>query len=55
MPVDEMNEFFYQSLLTMGETFYRATENVKVKDALKKFSESIEKDLGINKNRKKRL
>ena len=55
MPVDEMNEFFYQSLLTMGEAFYRATENVKVKDALKKFSESIEKDLGINKNRKKRL
>ena len=39
MPVDEMNEFFYQSLLTMGETFYE-TENVKVKDALKKFSES---------------
>ena len=31
MPVDEMNEFFYQSLLTMGEAFYRATENVKVK------------------------
>ena len=54
MPVDEMNEFFYQSLLTMGETFYRATENVKVNDALKKFSESIEKDLGIKKDRNKR-
>ena len=30
MPVDEMNEFFYQSLLTMGESFYKATENSKI-------------------------
>ena len=36
MPVDEMNEFFYQSLLTMGEAFYKATENSKIKDAIKK-------------------
>ena len=39
MPIDEMNEFFYQSLLTMGEAFYRATENIKIKDAIKKFSQ----------------
>ena len=50
MPIDEMNEFFYQSILTMGEAFYRATENNKIKDAIKKFSQSIEEDLSINKN-----
>ena len=55
MPVEEMNEFFYQSLLTMGEAFHKATENNKIKDALKKFSETIEKDLNLKKKHKKRL
>ena len=50
MPVEEMNEFFYQSLLTMGDAFYKATDNDKIKDALKKFAKSIEKELGISKN-----
>ena len=54
MPLEEMNEFFYQSLLTMGEAFHKATGNNKIKGALKKFSESIEKDLNIDKNHKKR-
>ena len=54
MPIDEMNEFFYQSILTMGEAFYRATENNKIKDAIKKFSQSIEEDLSVNKNYNKR-
>ena len=53
MPVDEMNEFFYQSLLTMGEALYKATENSKIKDAVKKFSQSIEKDLKISTKNKK--
>ena len=55
MPVEEMNEFFYQSLLTMGEAFHKATENNKIKDALKKFSTSIEKDLNVKKKHTKRL
>ena len=42
MPVEEMNEFFYQSLLTMGDAFYKATDNDKIKNALKKFAKSIE-------------
>tara|TARA_Y100001958_G_scaffold150974_1_gene135383 strand:+ start:594 stop:947 length:354 start_codon:yes stop_codon:yes gene_type:complete len=54
MPLEEMNEFFYQSLLTMGEAFHKATGNNKIKGALKKFSESIEKDLNIDKKHKKR-
>ena len=53
MPVDEMNEFFYQSLLTMGESFYKATENSKIKDAIKKITESLENDLDVKKNNKR--
>ena len=53
MPLNEMDEFFYQSILTIGEAYYRATENKKIKGALKKFSESIEKDLNLNKKNKK--
>ena len=49
MPIDEMNEFFCQSLLTMGEAFHRATENNKIKDAIKKFSQSIKEDLNVKK------
>ena len=49
MPIEEMNEFFYQSISTIGKTFLKATDNNKIKDTLKKFSESIEKDLNIKK------
>ena len=54
MPVDEMDEFFYQSILTMSEAYFKATENNKIKDALKKFSKSLEKNLNVNKNNNKR-
>ena len=43
MPVDEMNDFFYQSVITMGETFHKATDNDKIKDVMKKFSASMKK------------
>ena len=39
-PVDEMNEFFYQSLRNMK----KATENSKIK-RIKKLMESLENDL----------
>ena len=55
MPIDEMNEFFYQSILTMGEAFYRATENIKIKNAIKKFSQSIKEDLNVNRDSNKDL
>mgnify|MGYP001451119056 CR=1 FL=1 len=47
MPVNEMNNFFYQSILTMGESIYRATENEKVKNAMKKISNILENELKI--------
>ena len=42
-----MNNFFYQSILTMGESIYRATENEKVKNAMKKISNILENELKI--------
>ena len=52
MPVDEMNEFFYQSVITMGEAFQRATDNNKIKEVMEKFSEFMKKKLNI-KNEKR--
>ena len=52
MPVDEMNEFFYQSVITMGGAFQRATDNNKIKGVMDKFSELMKKELNLeNKKR----
>ncbi len=39
MMVDEMGEFFYQMLFTMGDTFLRATKNAELAQDMKAFSE----------------
>ena len=52
MPVGEMNEFFYQSVITMGEAFQRATDNNKIKEVMEKFSEFMKKKLNL-KNEKR--
>lgn len=54
MMVDEMNDFFYQSLYGMADTYARATNNAELaaemkefaKDFLKKASEALEKQNG---------
>jgi len=51
MMVDEMNDFYYQTLYGMADTFARATKNQELanelkefaKDFLKKASEALEK------------
>jgi gliding motility-associated protein GldC len=35
MPVDEMKIFFHQTLVTMSDTFYRATGDEKMTDTMK--------------------
>ena len=47
-----MNEFFYQSVITMGEAFQRATDNNKIKEVMEKFSEFMKKKLNL-KNEKR--
>jgi hypothetical protein len=37
MPVDEMKIFFHQTLVTMSDTFYRATGDEKMTDTMKQF------------------
>ncbi len=37
MPVDEMKIFFHQTLLSMAETFMRATHDEKMADTMKDF------------------
>lgn len=47
MKVDEMNFFLYQSLITMADTFQRATNNDAVVAKLKTFVLELAPDLGI--------
>jgi len=51
MMVDEMNDFFYQTIFGMADTYLRATKNAELaaemknfaKDFLKKASDALEK------------
>jgi len=38
MTVQEMNLFFYQTLMTMGDTFLRATQNKELSNEIQKFA-----------------
>jgi gliding motility-associated protein GldC len=41
MMVDEMADFFYQTFITMADTYHRATKNDEMADDIKKFAESF--------------
>lgn len=41
MMVDEMADFFYQCLMTMSDTFQRATQNKELCDEMKAFSKQF--------------
>ena len=41
MMVDEMADFFYQILVTMGDTFQRATQNAELTSDLKSFAQTF--------------
>jgi hypothetical protein len=43
MMVDEMADFYYQVLVTMGDTFYRATKNDELTADLKSFAKQFHK------------
>ncbi|MBS1596639.1 MAG: gliding motility protein GldC [Bacteroidetes bacterium] len=38
MMMDEMADFFYQTLMTMADTYRRATQNQEMTDDIKKFA-----------------
>lgn len=43
MMVDEMNDFFYQSLMGMADTYTRATNNTALSNELRAFAKSFHK------------
>ena len=47
MPVDQMNVFFHQPLVSMSDTFMRSTNNEKMTDAFKQFCDYFAKNLDI--------
>jgi gliding motility-associated protein GldC len=49
MPLDQMKMFFHQSLVTMSETYLRATQDEKMAAAMKDFSEYFAEKLKIKK------
>ena len=49
MPVDEMKLFFHQTLVSMADTFYRATADEKMTDTMKDFCDYFADKLNLKK------
>jgi gliding motility-associated protein GldC len=49
LTVDEMKIFFHQTLVTMADTFYRATGDEKMTDTMKQFCEYFAEKLELKK------
>ena len=49
MPVDEMKQFFYQTLVTMSDTFLRATQDEKMTATMKDFCDYFAEKLELKK------
>jgi len=50
MPVDEMKVFFYQTLVAMSDTFYRATQDKKMTATMKDFCDYFAEKLELKKS-----
>jgi gliding motility-associated protein GldC len=48
MPVDEMKVFFHQTLLSMSDTFYKATQDEKMSETMKDFCNYFAEKLNLN-------
>ncbi len=49
MPVDEMKQFFHQTLVTMSDTYYRATQDEKMTETMKDFCDYFAEKLDLKK------
>lgn len=47
MPLDEMQKFFHQTLVSMTETFRRATQDDKMADTMKDFTDYFAEKLNL--------
>jgi gliding motility-associated protein GldC len=49
MPVDQMKVFFHQTLVSMSDTYYRATQDEKMTETMKDFCAYFAEKLNLNK------
>ncbi len=49
MPIDEMKQFFHQTLVAMSDTFYRATQDEKMTATMKDFCDYFAEKLELKK------
>jgi len=49
MPLDEMKQFFHQTLVTMSDTFLRATQDEKMTATMKEFCDYFAENLDLKK------
>ncbi len=49
MPVDEMKQFFHQTLVSMSDTFNRATQDEKMTATMKDFCDYFAEKMELNK------
>jgi gliding motility-associated protein GldC len=50
MPVDQMKMFFHQTLLTMSDTYLRATQDEKMAATMKDFCDYFAEKLNLKKD-----
>jgi gliding motility-associated protein GldC len=55
MMVDEMEDFFYQTLMTMADTYKRATRHDDLADEMKHFAKSFYQKSRANQLKKNKL
>jgi gliding motility-associated protein GldC len=48
MPVDQMKVFFHQTLVSMSDTYYRATQDEKMTETMKDFCTYFAEKLNLN-------
>ena len=49
MPIDHMNVFFHQTLVSMSESYFKASNNEKMNDAFNQFCEYFAEKLELKK------
>lgn len=52
MMVDEMNDFFFQTLMTMADTYERATNEKEIAEEMRVFGKAMKKKMETSKSEK---
>jgi hypothetical protein len=50
MPVDQMQMFFYQTLMSLSDTFFRATQDEKMTATMRDFCDYFAEKLALKKD-----